>query len=126
MEDEVKNAPQADCGICFSPIITADNCAMCGEYHKFHRVCLESWWNTNPAMKSRCPFNPREDNTWETPCPVTEKKVITDVVTDWYGGGKKRLKKSKKSKKARKLRKVNKKTKRRTRRKKSFKNYSKK
>ena len=122
MEDEVKNAPQAVCGICFSPIITADNCAMCGEYHKFHRDCLESWWNTNPAMESRCPFSPHEDNTWEIPCPVNKK----NVVTDWYGGGKNRLKKSKKTRKAKKGRKVNKKTKRRTRRKESFKHYSKK
>ena len=106
MEDEVKNVTQAECVICSRPIISADRCFMCSEYHKFHTMCLNTWWR-NPAMKHKCPLHPREVTTWKSPCPC--------MVTDWYGGGKKRLKKSKK---ARKSRKIKKKTKRSTRKKK--------
>ena len=107
MENEVKNPPQAECVICSNPIIIADNCSMCEEYHKFHTKCLKKWWNIDSAMEYRCPLHTREVTTWKSPCPCT--------VTDWYGGGKKRLKKSKK---ARKSRKIKKKTKRSTRKKK--------
>jgi hypothetical protein len=65
MENEVVNAPNAECAICIEEIKCFVDCLICLDGHKLHKSCLEKYWASTPSKCYYCPITNTMPRMWE-------------------------------------------------------------
>jgi len=95
MKEEIKNLKtDLDCVICSVPITEIGDCISCGHGHKFHKNCINTYWEKNPNKTNFCPMtnNIPKNGKWEK---------CKDLINIFSGG--KKHKKSRKSNRKKKI-----------------------
>ena len=65
MENEVKNATNAECPICNESINNIQDCLICSEGHKSHHSCLIKYWDYTPTRFYYCPITNTKSLLWD-------------------------------------------------------------
>ena len=85
----------AVCAICMEQITDTNDCKVCSDGHKFHKTCLNNYWNLNTNKLNFCPITNTIPLGWQN----------CSHVNDVNSGGKGKRKFSNKKAKSRKIKK---------------------